>query len=549
MDYLKKQLETIQQNLAGLNATQKMLTGALVVIMAMTMVYWSRYAGTAEMEPVLNQSLSDEDVTRMSASLESRGITTKVEAGKVLVAADRKMQALAVLGYEQLLPRNTANGFDQMYAKGGPFTSPSQQEDLKNHGRELTLAQVIGAFPGVSNAVVMIDPTYRRQIGDGSITPTANINISMRSGSTADNKLVNAAADLVCGAVAGMNKAKIKVVVDGRPRQINDGGEDGGMDSSGQLAAKNEFERSIQRKIENQLGYINGVVVSVDGMLNTSTQEERSTINDEKNTLILAEHTDTTSSETTSNQGGSNEPGALANVGGASVAGAGGNSSQTTETREKVDNKIIPSSTQKTIKRPAGDYTTLSASVRVPRTYFVGVLKARNGGKEPADADLQDYIKVGLADIKSAVRACTNIKKEEDIVVGTYDEIAPTVAAASIGGGSSTGSSGVTGIIGGWGKEVGVGALAVVSLFMVSTMVKRSTPAPLVVAAAPKNAPSALQSGEDVAGFASEGSSTLAGMELDDDAMQAQQVIDQVTSLVGENPDGAATLVKRWLNR
>ncbi|CAN5365769.1 hypothetical protein BH10PLA1_BH10PLA1_08910 [soil metagenome] len=549
MDYLKKQLESIQLNLAGLNATQKMLTGALVVIIAMTMVYWSHYAGTAEMEPVLNQTLSDEDLTRMSTSLEARCMATNVESGKVLVAADRKMQALAALGYEQLLPRNTTSGFDLMMAKGGVFDSPDKNHALMNHAKELTLAQVIGAFPGVQNAVVMIDPTNTPRIGGGSVTPSANINISMQSGTGADGKLVNAAADLVCGAVANMNRAKIKVVVDGRPRQVSDGS-DGELGSANdQLDAKNNYERSIQHKIEGQLSYINGVVVAVDGILNTSTEEERSTTNDEKNTLNLPQETETKSLETTTNTGsGGGEPGAVSNVG-ASVAGAGGgNSSSTTDTTERTKFQIIPASTQKTIKRPPGDYTTQSASVRVPRSYFVGVLKARNGGKEPADVDLQDYMKVALADIKATVRACTSIKKEDDIVVGTYDESAPMVASTSIATASVSGS-GVTGLISGWGKEVGVGALAVISLFMVSTMVKRSTPAPIVVSAPSKAGPSALQAGEDVAGFASEGSSSLAGMELDDDAMQAQQVIDQVTSLVGENPDGAASLVKRWLNR
>ena len=66
MDFLKKQLDVIQQNLSGLNATQKMLTGALVVIMVLTMVMWGRYAGSAEMEPVLNQTLAEDDMARMS---------------------------------------------------------------------------------------------------------------------------------------------------------------------------------------------------------------------------------------------------------------------------------------------------------------------------------------------------------------------------------------------------------------------------------------------------------------------------------------------------
>jgi flagellar biosynthesis/type III secretory pathway M-ring protein FliF/YscJ len=39
------------------------------------------------------------------------------------------------------------------------------------------------------------------------------------------------------------------------------------------------------------------------------------------------------------------------------------------------------------------------------------------------------------------------------------------------------------------------------------------------------------------------------GMELDDEALKTQQVIEQVSSMVTENPDAAANLVKRWLQR
>ena len=57
MDLLKKQLEKIQQQLAGLSASQKMLTASLVAIMVMTFVFWGRYASNSEMEPVLRSWL------------------------------------------------------------------------------------------------------------------------------------------------------------------------------------------------------------------------------------------------------------------------------------------------------------------------------------------------------------------------------------------------------------------------------------------------------------------------------------------------------------
>ena len=44
MDFLRQQLVIIQERLRGLTPSQKLLAGALVVIMMMTMLYWGRFA-------------------------------------------------------------------------------------------------------------------------------------------------------------------------------------------------------------------------------------------------------------------------------------------------------------------------------------------------------------------------------------------------------------------------------------------------------------------------------------------------------------------------
>jgi flagellar biosynthesis/type III secretory pathway M-ring protein FliF/YscJ len=42
---------------------------------------------------------------------------------------------------------------------------------------------------------------------------------------------------------------------------------------------------------------------------------------------------------------------------------------------------------------------------------------------------------------------------------------------------------------------------------------------------------------------------SLDGVEMDEETIRSRQVVQQVTSLVKENPDNAAALVKRWLTR
>jgi flagellar biosynthesis/type III secretory pathway M-ring protein FliF/YscJ len=84
---------------------------------------------------------------------------------------------------------------------------------------------------------------------------------------------------------------------------------------------------------------------------------------------------------------------------------------------------------------------------------------------------------------------------------------------------------------------------------MMSSMVRKATPAPVVAVSAPVQAPSILTAAESLAGEVGMSNAALDGMEMDEDAVRTQQMLDQVTTMVKENPEGAASLVKRWLNR
>src|SRR3954467_15225443 len=105
MDFPKAQAQKIKEQLAGLPPSQRMLAGSLAVIMVMSLLWWSRYAGTSEMEDVLGQDFAAEDIARVTAQIASRGIQYKVNGNRVQVASDRKFEVLALLSYEQLLPR------------------------------------------------------------------------------------------------------------------------------------------------------------------------------------------------------------------------------------------------------------------------------------------------------------------------------------------------------------------------------------------------------------------------------------------------------------
>ncbi len=550
MEILKAQLARIQQQLSGLSASQKMLAGALAVIMVMTLLYSARYAGTAEMEPILDQAFSPEEIVRITGELDGRAIPNKVAGDKILIPADRKWQVMAVLGYEQMLPSNTAAGFDKIVQQMSPWDSAALTEAKLNEYRAASLTQIIGRFPGVRSAVVVIDPSSKRRIGE-TYRASAMVYVTMKQqGAKPGKQLVEAAAACVAGSQAGMSRANVTVVVDGIKQRISELNEiDGGIGGSELLDSIAANERYFTDKIAKQLDFLPDAKISVTVDLENQSIREQLQEYDVKKTFSKPNTEETRTEETINSGAASTEPGAVPNTG-MTLPGAGGAGGSTaTTTEEKTNYQQFPSSRTANVITPAGKAKVVAASVRVPQSYFINIWLSRNpGGKDPSDQIIATMADAEKPKIRADVMACTGLKDVQAVTVDTYADVLPIMAATTAGGTNASTSSLPLGL-GNYGKEIAIGVLALVSLFMVSTMVKKGTPAPVALGPMEDYETPTLRSGEAIAGEASGGEQMLDGMELDDDSVRAQQMIDQVSNMVKENPEGAASLVKRWMNR
>jgi hypothetical protein len=148
-----------------------------------------------------------------------------------------------------------------------------------------------------------------------------------------------------------------------------------------------------------------------------------------------------------------------------------------------------------------------------------------------------------LETARNAVRTITQVPAE-NISVALYHDVLPDELTRP-----QPATAGLPLGLSSHAREIAIGGLAVISLFMVMMMVRKSAPAVAVAEPVEPGPPAQLAAGEDLAGEVGEGNPLLDGMELDDEAVRAQQMINQVQNMVKENPDGAAQLVKRWLNR
>ena len=554
MDYLKSQLDRIQLQLKGLNASQKMLTASLVAVMVLTLLFYGRYAGQSEMEPVLGLNLTEEQLAKAAGQLDAQGIPHKVLGGQIHTTADKKVAVMGLLSYNSGLPKDTTSGFDQIMKQLTPWDGQSRSDAYYNQAKQLTLERMISTWPGVSSARVLIDSKSERRIGrQGDLRPTATANIQMRDAAKPGKQLINAAANLIAGANAGLSPADVKVIVDGAPyaAQVVDaatgaGGLSGDSLMELRLAAEEYFSSSLRKHLQN----IDGVLVSVHVHVNPSSIDSESLEYDKATSLIEPQEQTNKAREDIGGSRPSGEPGAVPNLGISLGDGAGGGSPRSSsDTIENLKNFIAPGVKKKVMRTKAGHATPQGVSVRVPRSFFVNAARQyATAGAAPDVAAVNAAEETEIQKIRKAVTVCTGIKEQADIAVDTYTDLAPTVA--SVLPTATASSLGLA--VGGHAKEIALGALALVSLFMISMIVKKGTPAMALPTPAPRarmQQMPALHVGENFAGEAAVGNPLLDGMELDDEAVRTQQMLSQVSDMVDDNPDAAAALVKRWLNR
>ncbi|MDP9173012.1 MAG: hypothetical protein M3O30_03995 [Planctomycetota bacterium] len=513
----------------------------------MTVLWWSKWAAEPEMTPLLNQALSQDDMAQMTASLDSKGIAHSVVGDRLMVPADRKMEILGELGFSQALPKDFNNAFEDLVLKQSNWLDPPDKTDrLYLEAKNRTLAQLISHFPGVSNAAVIIDPTTERSLDNAAIQPRATINITTggRGIKSSAKQLAESAADLVSGAQAGLLRSQIVVIVDGVGIAIKDPGQDGLDGSDSVVEAQRKAEDAFRDKVLEHYSDIPGLLVSVSVKLNTSTKEEKKHAVDPKSIVSMATSTEDRNQETVPGSPGGQEPGASANVGLSvgSSAGSGGGSSTTNDAKSSFENDHT--TTDDLIRQGPGEATVVSASVRVPRSHFINDLK-RITGKDPDEASLESHMSTEIAKIRKEVVACTGIGSEDQVVVSDYADAPPQDVAAMV----PTSALPVPMSLIKYSKEIGVGLLAGISLFMVSMMVRKGVPAPIITLPMETSEPTRIGGGEPVAGEVGEGNAMLDAVELDDGAVKSQQMLDQVQQMVQSNPDAAANLVKRWLNR
>lgn len=565
MQALQRTIQQIGAQLKGLPNTAKMLIGSLMIILVMSLFLVSLYAGKPSMVSLgLGSNLSQDAKAKAVNFLNGRNIAYEDKNGDLLVPAEQKYPVLAQLSENNLINADQID-FQKLVSDMSPFMTQGQNRQRYLVAKMNVLANMIGQMSGVEKATVVIDvPEGASGIGRANVSTTASVNVIPRGGELSQSQ-VDAIANLVAGAHAGLRPENV-AVIDARTQRSLKARTGDSMVSTRYLEVKLAAEKVVRQTLEGALAYIPRVTIAVNAQVDTKEVLSSKSTYDDPKVGPLAENNRTT---TSNNQSGGTEPGMRTNTG-VSIAAATGRGS--TMSDERTDSKTVPAfgKDERQIRDSKGYPLQINASIGVPRSYFVRLYQETKGGDDksaaPDPAALDVFVQTESDRIQKSVAPLIDTQAIEGTTAGTVTvSMFPDFAMAGGtgsggsgggGGGGGTSSAGESGgdvgsslVSDGLVKYVSLGGLAIVSLGMMFMMVRKaSVREQLPSAQELVGIPPALAAAEsDLVGEADEAAPALEGLELDDKSIRRQQMLSQITDMVNETPDEAAGLLRRWI--
>jgi flagellar M-ring protein FliF len=548
MDFLRKMIASTHESLSTLGASQKLVIGLCVVVMAGALAWMFQWSGEPEWVPVLPGQLWTEEELEAARKVLEDG-EFEVSGRQLLVRASQRRKVRSKLGQAGALPSDTRVGFESLMKETSPWKSQTQQsrEWVVAYGNQL--AMDLENWKGVRSAQVILQMPKRRGLGGRAVKPSASVSIGLEPGISWSKGLTESIASFVGGA-SGMPAENVHIINTGTHKSYRASGADGAL-SDDLLEKRRETEHYFKEKIHDQLA-IPGVRVATFAELETDRRHETERTPTEGKSIEKRE----TKEETVENRKpAATEPGAQPNTGAALSSGGrveeSENSTRTTEFNSELGIKTT------TTEYTVGALRRVSASINVPRSYLAGIFTRQPDAKDKTatDKDIDTIAERQFVKIRKLVVTAIGASDPNAVAVDWFDDQATLLVMGGGGGGDVDQADTVVGMLKASSSQIGLGFLALLSLGLMVMIVRKG---PARAAAVRDGHPALsgepehlelLSAGLETIGEASSSETVLQGHEVDEGTIQTERQVDQVATLVKEDPDLAANLVMKWLGR
>ena len=555
-------LQTIGRGLRELTLNAKLLIGAMMVILVMSLVLVAQFSSGQTMVP-LAVSLDDDSRGQVVKYLNRNSIPFEPSGTELLVSPRDQYEVLAAITDSNVISSDQID-FDKIISQDSPFLSRDQNMRRWLVAKMHVIEKMLSKMSGIRKVSIIIDePTRRGGIGGTHTPASASVTVET-NGNPLGQERADGIARTVSKSHAGLKVEQISILDLSAGRYYHPRADDD-MRGGNYLEAQDKQENYYREKLENALAYIPGVNVAVQVVVDMRAVVERSRgYEDVKSGELSKKKKDIRSN---SQKGGPQEPGVRPNTG-LNLASRGGRTTTFEDKSTDTKNALVFPETTREIVSSRGNAMLVNASVGIPKSYLVGLFRERQGDEEAtpdaqALADLvsseSDVIRNKLTPlIDSSVmeggsQGTVDVSVYNDMAVAQMPSGGMLVGGLSVeGSGGGSGSGGFSdGSLDGIVRTVGLGGLALLSLAMMFMMVRKaSVREELPSAEEIVGIPPALEELEkDLVGEATEADTPMEGVEVDDQSLRRQNMLEQINEMASNTPDELAVLLRKWIKQ
>jgi len=557
MDRFRQLWSLILEKVNVLNPSQRIAIGLCAALVFVSILWLLQWSTSPDLVPLVTHDFSFSQLDAAESSLKENGIDYEVVGTRLLVHSADRHNALRVLHAVGALPEGSLFDMAAMVADPNPFLAPEAREYAQNYARGNELAKIIGTSPFVKQASVLINPRSKRRLGGAPDVPTASVAITPAAQHELTEAMVDGFAKLVSGAVAGLKPHNVYVTDTRTGRTYNVPHPDDAV-SLDAFSIEQKRESHLYAKIMSMLSDIPGVQVAVRVELDTSKRVTQRLKHDSPQPKSETTH----STENTSGRSAA-EPGVQANLGQA-ITDSASSPSQTSD-ESAVENFEPKLSQTETVEQLPFAVKSTTAAVGIPRSFILGVFKARYPEKtDPKDDDpeFRTIRDEQVSRVRTSVGRLILAKTPNDVEVDVYPDMdwsasgaTPIRAPGAVGLTQASAESGdPLSLAKTYGPQAGLAVLALMSLFMMLRIVRHAGPVKAEARASaeegvPKGPEPLLTVGPHPVGQAEVSEGILTGREVDEETLRYRELGEEVSKLVEADPEGAANLIRRWIDQ
>ncbi len=548
MDFLNKSFAQLKDLFLSMTPGARITAGLLLAVVVISLGYlFTHEVAGPDVYLLSGQMFSDQDLNRMKLAFGQEGLDSyQFEGNRVRVPRGQRTEYMAAIAKHNAMPEGFAEKLTNALDAGGSIMSSREREARLKIARQQELSDIISKIPGIEAAWVVPAEEIKGGLRQEKLV-TASVFVKAVGGQPLDPSLAENIRQFVVTAIGGL-QAKDVSVTDwntglatlGNPKGT------GTPYANPHFALERARAEELKREILGLLSWIPSKTVAVNVELDPMQDYQEEEVNyDPKKTAPghTSEMSKTRTLEPDTPEGPvgyrvqQNTPASLA------FARITANRQEEEESESSQQNLV----SSKVISSGKADYPLkrVTVTVGVPTSYFEDIWRKGNPTQEgeqpkaPEQTDLDPIRTQVTAQIKETLATLIPLPEgvtnpAELVHVTEFPNITPPEIPQP-----GTGEKALT-WLGQYWSTLGLIGLAFFSLVMLRSMIRAAPPSQTEVRTLP------MPSGETEEEEAESGERP-APRKLKRFSATGASLRDELSDLVGEDPDTAANILRNWI--